>query len=77
MEGIGEYTFGQLGVKSEEVQELYLNIGKSNVKQILFKPLDMDRFTNNFPDTFGKYFVEIKRMSQTEKNITFTNVSHY
>ena len=55
-----------------------MNTGRPDVKKILFKPrVDVDRFVNSFPDTYGDFFVEVTKLSQTEKRVTFRNVPAY
>ena len=78
MEKISHYIFGELGVNPDDILEIDLNTGRPDVKQILFKPgIDVDRFLNSFPDIYGDYFVEVSKLSQTEKKVSFRNVPSY
>ena len=60
LEVVSEYIFGELEVKPDEIQEIDLNTGRYDAKQLLFKPgVDVGRFVNNFPDTYADYIVSV------------------
>ena len=72
---VGEYIFSELKVKPEEIQEIDLNTGRYDTKQILFRNgVNIDSYLNNFPDTYLDYYVTVSRMTQNERKVTFKNV---
>ena len=78
MEVVSEYLFGTLKINPAEILEVDLNTGKPEVKQILFKPgVDTDKYTSNFPDSFGDFSVSVNKISSTMKRVTFRNVPSY
>ena len=75
---VSEYVFGELNVNPNDILEVDLNTGKGDVKQILFKPgVDTDRYISNFPDTFGEFSINVSKISNTEKRVSFKNVPSY
>ena len=75
---VSEYVFGELNVNPNDILEVDLNTGKGDTKQILFKPgVNTDSLVSNFPDTFGEFNINISKISNTEKRVSFKNVPSY
>ena len=56
----------------------WLEAGKGDVKQILFKlGFDTDKYVSNFPHTYKDYDINISKISNTVKRVSFRNIPSY
>ena len=78
IETVSDYIFSHLKVDPKEIQEIDLNTGRQDTKQILFKKgVDIEKYLNEFPDTYLDFYVTVSKMTQNEKKVTFKNVPMY
>ena len=78
LDTVSEYILGELKIKPEHILEVDLNTGRHDTKQITFKPgVDIDKYVLDFPDTFAGFHINISKMSNKEKKVTFKNVPSY
>ena len=74
VETVGAYLFDVLKIKVDDVLEFDHNSNKEKKQILLRDGLDLNKYLNNFPDTFKGYQISIEKLTHTKTKVLFRNV---
>ena len=77
LDTISDYLFELLRINPEDLMEVDLNTGRWDVKNLLFKPEETDKYVNDFPQIYLDFLVSVSRVTVTETKVSFRNIPSY